>query len=136
MLPWLRSRAAVFGGLLGAALVVALSPGCAAPSAGEAQTAKADEVTVIQHEVPRRDFVGPQPDRFAWSAVPGADRYAIGLWNEVDRLLWRQDDLATNSVPRPAELDLEEGTYFWTVSALKDGREIGKSGLAAFVVER
>lgn len=117
-------------------LALAAAAGCAAPAAGGAQQAKADDVAIIQHETPRRDFVGPQPDRFAWTAVPGADRYAIGLWNEVDRLLWRQDDVATNSVARPAELDLEEGTYFWTVSALKDGREIGKSGLAAFVVER
>jgi hypothetical protein len=86
--------------------------------------------------VPRRDFVGPQPDKFVWSAVPEADRYAIGLWNEVDRLLWRQDGIAGTSVERPAELDLDEGTYFWLVSGLRNGQEVAKSGLAAFVVEK
>lgn len=118
------------------AVALAASTGCAAPSAGETQAPKADEATVIQHRQPRRDSVGPQPETFAWTAVPGADRYAIGLWNEVDRLLWRNDDIRGTSIARPAELDLEEGTYFWTVSALKDGKEIAKSGLAAFVVER
>jgi len=27
------------------------------------------------------------------------------------------------------------GTYFWSVSALQNGRGIGKSGTAAFVIE-
>ena len=120
-------------GLL-AALVGAAA--CVSPAAEAPPPQPAGEAVVIQHVAQRRDFVGPQPPRFAWSAVPDADHYAIGVWNEVDRLLWRRDDLTANSVDRPAELDLDDGTYFWTVSALKNGREIGKSGLAAFVVER
>ena len=30
---------------------------------------------------------------------------------------------------------LDYGTYFWSVSALENGREIAKSGMAAFVIE-
>lgn len=92
-------------------------------------------ILVIDHLEPRRDLVGPQPARFTWTAAAGADRYAIGIWNEVDRLLWRKDDVTGTTVDRPAGFDLEPGTYFWSVTGVKDGREIARSGLAAFIVE-
>lgn len=128
------------------ALAVTLSVGlgatsCASPSDAESNAAAsagqppAIELRVIQHEVPKRDFVGPQPKEFRWSPIQGADRYAIGLWNETDRLLWRSDDLNDAVVAWPKELSLDYGTYFWSVSALQNGREIGKSGMAAFVIE-
>ena len=79
--------------------------------------------------------MGPQPDQFEWTEVAGADHYAIGIWDEVDRLRWRKDDITTTSVARPKDLELEAGTYFWTVSALRGTQEIARSGLAAFVVE-
>lgn len=91
---------------------------------------------VIDHQVPRPDYVGKQPARFAWTAAPDADHYAIGIWNEVDRLIWRNDDIPGTSVERPADLNFEEGTYFWTVSALRGSQEVARSGLAAFVVEK
>jgi len=126
----------------GAALAVTLMLGaasCASPSdagsSGGAAQAPGSEVRVIQHEVPKRDFVGPQPKEFRWSPIQGADRYAIGLWNETDRLLWRSDDLTEPTVEWPKELYLDYGTYFWSVSALENGREIAKSGMAAFVIE-
>ena len=92
-------------------------------------------IVVIDHVEPRRDLVGPQPVRFTWSAAAGADRYAIGIWNEVDRLLWRKDDVMGTTVGRPAGLDLESGTYFWSVTGVKNGREVAQSGQAAFVVQ-
>ena len=88
----------------------------------------------LEHLVPARDSVGIAPARFAWTAVDGADGYAIGIWNEVDVLVWRDDHVPSNSVARPEDLRLEPGTYFWSVSALREGREIADSGLAAFVV--
>lgn len=115
---------------------------CASPSDanGAADTAAAQapspqELRVIQHEAPKRDFVGPPPTEFRWSPIQGADRYAIGLWNETDRLMWRKDDVTGPSVPMPKELYLDYGTYFWSVSALQNDREIAKSGMAAFVIE-
>lgn len=127
----------------GVALAVTLGVGSAAcrPSdagaaAGSEQSGASAPLRVIQHEEPRRDFVGPQPARYRWSAIAGADRYAFGLWNEADRLVWRRDDLTEPSVAWPAEAQLEPGTYFWSVSALQGEREIAKSGLAAFVVEQ
>jgi hypothetical protein len=105
------------------------------PSTAASQAAPALEMRVIQHEVPKRDFVGPAPTEFRWSPIQGADRYAIGLWNETDRLLWRKDDLTTPQVAMPKELYLDYGTYFWSVSALQHDREIAKSGMAAFVIE-
>ncbi len=88
----------------------------------------------IEPLTPARDSVGRAPARFTWTAVEGADSYAIGIWNEVDVLVWRSDHVPTASVARPEDLQLEPGTYFWTVSALRDGQEIAGSGLAAFVV--
>jgi len=97
--------------------------------------APAQPMLVIDHLVPRRDFVGPQPDRFAWTAADGADAYAIGVWNEVDRLMWREDGVAGTSIDRPRDLDLDPGTYFWQVTGLRQGRAIAQSGQSAFVVE-
>ena len=114
---------------------VSASAGDTPPAPTATQGGGGQGVHVIDHVSPRRDFVGGQPGRFAWSAAPGADRYAIGVWNEVDRLIWRQDDVSGTSIDRPAGFDLEPGTYFWSVTGLQQGREIARSGLAAFVVE-
>lgn len=107
-----------------------------AGAAGTGQSSGQEPLRVIQHEEPRRDSVGPQPARFRWSPIKDADRYAIGLWNDADRLIWRRDDLAEPTAMWPADARLEPGTYFWSVSALQGSREIAKSGLAAFVVEQ
>ncbi len=111
-----------------------------APPAAESQGAPSVAAGAVQqqeidHITPRRDFVGPAPAKFEWTAVKGADSYAIGVWNEVDMLLWQQSGIATTSVDRPKELQLVPGTYFWSVSALRGGQQIADSGLAAFVVK-
>jgi len=87
----------------------------------------------LDHLIPARDSQGNQPTRFEWTAVPQADSYSIGVWNEVDMLIWRKDHIPTNSFV-PIDLRLDPGTYFWTISALRAGEEITTSGLAAFVV--
>ena len=123
------------------AMVMLGAASCGSPSGGETTVSAGQApleppaLKIIQHEEPRRDFVGPQPARFRWSPIDGADRYAIGLWNEADRLLWRHDDLTEPTVDWPQELVVDDGTYFWSVSALPNGREIAKSGTAAFVIE-
>lgn len=136
LFPSRRAFARQLVATCGAGLALACAP---SPARDDAPTGAAEPaptpIVVIDHVMPRRDFVGAQPGRFAWSAAAGADRYAIGIWNEVDRLIWRKDDVTTTSVDRPAGLDLEPGTYFWSVSGLQDGREIARSGQAAFVVE-
>ena len=113
-----------------------------APSVGRGEGAPAPTsqgavaMQTIDHLAPRRDSTGPPPPRFEWTPVQGADSYAIGVWNEVDMLLWKQGGLREPAVDRPAALDLGSGTYLWSVVALKDGRQIADSGLAAFVVMR
>lgn len=87
----------------------------------------------LDHVMPARDSQGSLPKRFEWTPVAGADSYSIGIWNEVDMLIWRKDQIPTNSF-EPTDLRLDPGTYFWTISALKDGEEIAASGLSAFVV--
>jgi hypothetical protein len=88
----------------------------------------------LDHLIPARDSQGSLPSRFEWTPVAGADSYSVGIWNEVDMLIWRMDHITTASFDRPDSLRLEPGTYFWTISALKDGQEITASGLSAFVV--
>lgn len=105
------------------------------PAAAQGAAAPAPQILVIDHLTPRRDFVGPQPDRFEWSAATGADGYAIGVWNETDRMVWREDGVTGTSIDRPKGLDLEPGTYFWQVTGLQQGRAIARSGQGAFVVE-
>jgi hypothetical protein len=90
-------------------------------------------VPIPNHLIPSRDSVGSSPARFEWSAVPGADSYSIGVWNEVDMMIWRVDHVQGTSVDTGTQ-KFDPGTYFWTISAVKDGEEISASGLAAFVV--
>ena len=87
----------------------------------------------LDHLMPARDSQGSLPKRFEWTAVPGAEEYSIGIWNEIDMLVWRHDSITTNSFV-PTDLELAPGTYFWTISAVKGGDEIASSGLSAFVV--
>jgi hypothetical protein len=88
----------------------------------------------LDHVMPARDFVGPAPTTFEWTPVAGADSYSVGIWNEVDMIVWRQNNITGTSVVRPADVRLEPGTYFWMVSALRGDDQIAESGLSAFVV--
>ncbi|MEQ1729496.1 MAG: hypothetical protein ABL982_14065 [Vicinamibacterales bacterium] len=87
----------------------------------------------LDHLIPARDSQGSLPTRFEWTPVPGAETYSIGVWNEVDMLIWRKDQIPTNSYV-PTDLRLEPGTYFWTISAIRGGEEMTASGLSAFVI--
>jgi hypothetical protein len=88
----------------------------------------------LDHVSPARDSIGSAPKMFSWTTVPGADSYSIGVWNEIDMLVWRQNDIPVTSVARPDDVNFEPGTYFWSVSALRNGEELADSGLSAFVV--
>ena len=90
----------------------------------------------IEHVSPARDAVGTAPARFEWTAAAGAEEYALGVWDDVDRLMWRSDHIPTTSVVVPKEVQLEFGTYYWSVTALREGRPIAESGRSAFVVTR
>jgi hypothetical protein len=118
--------------------LVAVAVACTAPPGrGEAPQPTAQPGgggVTLDHLVPARDSVGGIPTRFEWTAVEGADEYAIGVWSEVDVLVWRQGDLHEPSVAWPAEIQLEPGTYFWAVVALRQGRSLADSGRSAFVV--
>jgi hypothetical protein len=98
------------------------------------QAASSDQV--IEHLAPRRDSVGSMPEKYEWTAVKGADRYSIGLWNEVDQMIFRQDGLTSTTFVWPSDSTLEMGTYFWSVTAWSQDRAIAGSGLAAFVIVR
>ena len=90
----------------------------------------------LDHIAPPRDAIGGTPKYFEWTPVEGADRYALGIWNEVDTLVWRKDDIRTTSIDWPADLELEFGTYMWTVTALRGDVPIVDSGRSAFVIQR
>ena len=88
----------------------------------------------LDHLVPPRDSVGAVPSRFAWTPVDGADRYALGIWNDVDLLVWRSRDIRMSSIVLSSDFRLEPGTYFWSVTALREEQPLADSGRAAFVV--
>ena len=105
---------------------------------GSSAAAPIEEVTLqkieIEHVLPRRDAVGPQPTRLEWTAATGIDSYAISVENEIELQIFEQENIETTSVPWPKEIKLEPGTYFWRIVGLKGGRVIADSGRAAFVV--
>ena len=123
-----------------AAVVIVLSLACsnplgereAAPTAAPAGAAGTAQT--IDHLAPRRDSTGRVPSRFEWTAVEGADSYVFNLSNDIEYVVWRQVNLRQPTVPWPAGLKVEPGTYFWTVTALRDNRVVAESGRAAFVI--
>jgi hypothetical protein len=128
-------RLATFVGLVLTALACTSSTAReeTATTAPETDAARA-QMQLIDHISPARDATGPRPKKFEWTAVKGADEYAIGVWNESDMMVWRQSGIDQPSVDVPDALELEPGTYFWSVVGLSDGRPIAESGLSAFVV--
>lgn len=118
----------------GAAYAPMTARSLAAPEAAPAAAQDPTRSQVIDHINPARDSQGKAPTTFSWTAARGADSYSIGVWTEVDQLLWRQNNIPTTSVERPADVKLEPGTYFWSVSGLREGQQIAESGLSAFVV--
>jgi hypothetical protein len=127
MLGYLRRLSAV--GVVLAAVGVG---GCA--SGGVKPVQDSTRSAVIDHLIPARDSQGRVPSQFSWTAVAGAEEYSVGIWNEVDMLMWRVDHVPGTSTPRPEDLKLEPGTYLWAISALRGGQQIAESGLAAFVI--
>jgi hypothetical protein len=49
-------------------------------------------------------------------------------------MVWRQSGLRQPSVEFPKDNPLEPGTYYWSVTGLREGQPIAHSGLSAFVV--
>jgi hypothetical protein len=135
---WTAWIAAALVGVSTACAPSSAAHGAEAPVQTPAPAAAASEegtrAQTIDHLTPPRDSVGKSPASFSWTPVEGAETYSIGIWNEVDRMVWRQNGITTTSVVRPDDLELEPGTYFWTISALRGGQQIAESGLAAFVV--
>jgi len=134
-MAWTLSRRAAFPVFIAATLACTASNGHTedgtAPPA--VQTGSPD-LQQIDHLTPRRDFTGPAPTRFEWTVAKGANEYAIGLWNESDMMVWRQAGISEPSVEYPKDYPLEPGTYYWSVTGLRDGEPIAHSGLSAFVV--
>ena len=124
-----------------AAVLVTMSLSCAqsasrhepAPSGASSRNDSRSSAN-IDHLTPARDSIGSSPSRFVWTKIDSANSYSIGVWNEVDVLVWRQNNIPTTSVTMPEDVRLDPGTYFWSVSALRDGQQVAESGLAAFVV--
>jgi hypothetical protein len=122
-------------------ILISCATACSQATSGSSTQTRVQEagtsvqqLLTIDPVVPRRDFSGAQPDHFEWTAIKGADHYAIGIFNEVDLILWRNDGVAGNSIPWPAGLKLDGGTYFWSVTALQGERVLGDSGRTAFVI--
>ena len=88
----------------------------------------------IEHDTPRRDFVGPLPTKLEWTAVEGVDTYAVSVENEIEIPVFDQEGIKTTSVPWPKEVRIDAGTYYWRIVGIKGNKIIADSGRAAFVV--
>jgi hypothetical protein len=88
----------------------------------------------IEHVIPGRDAVGPQPTKLEWTAASGVDSYSIAVENEIEIQMFEQDNIKETSVPWPKGLKLDPGTYFWRIVGVKGDRIVADSGRAAFVI--
>jgi hypothetical protein len=132
---WLAAALGLLAFSVACAPAIAQNQNGPAPAGASASaSAEPQQRPVIDHVMPARDSIGRAPTRFSWTPIEGADDYAIGIWNEVDQLVWHQTHIPTTSIDRPEEIRLEPGTYFWSISALRGEQELADSGLAAFVV--
>jgi hypothetical protein len=125
--------------LLAASAVIACTAdtrAAAAPAASQAPTPRALPTEDIKHLEPRPNYVGPQPERFAWSKVENADSYTLRIWNEADVRVLSESGLTTTTVDFPKENDMPAGTYFWAIVGMRGDQAIAESGLAAFVVQK
>ena len=113
---------------------VAVALACSSP-AGQSAAPRAQEPPgVIDPVAPARDSVGPSPKRFEWTAITAADHYAIELTTDIDIVVFTHESLREPALTMPADFALVAGTYFWRVTAVRDGRLVGDSGRSAFVV--
>jgi hypothetical protein len=135
-----RSRPAITIHRLKTAAVLAavVSLACMSRDGSSATASPVEEAKIqkieIEHVIPRRDAVGPQPTMLEWTAAAGAETYAINVENEIEIEIFDQENIKTTSVPWPKEIKLDPGTYFWRIVGLRGGRVIADSGRAAFVV--
>jgi hypothetical protein len=120
------------------AAAVAISLACTSSEEAHQPPEPAVEVEqrmpTINHVAPARDSVGIKPTRFEWTAAESADRYVIVIWDDIDRLMWRNDRVQGTSVTLPDDVELGFGTYFWMVTAFREGKPVAESGRSAFVV--
>lgn len=128
-------RCSVLAALIFASLACARAsdPPAAAPMTTPGPEPRLIAQTTIAHLAPKRDFVGPVPVRFEWTAVKDADSYLFELQNEIGMVASAKGILVT-FLDWPKDQRLAPGTYFWLVSAIRDGRAIAGSGRSAFVV--
>jgi hypothetical protein len=117
---------------------IAVAMACTAPigrssAATQAEAGKA--ASDIDPVAPVRDYVGPSPKRFAWTAVSGAEHYEIELSTDIDIVVFTHESLREPVLAMPDDFALTAGTYFWRVTAHRGGRIIGDSGRSAFVVK-
>jgi hypothetical protein len=127
--------------VLGLTLTVGATVACradarASADASDVQAAGQGTTRDIRHLEPRPDFVGPQPERFTWSKVEGADSYTLRIWNEADTRVVSEEGLTVTTVDFPKENDMPAGTYFWAIVGMRGDQPVAESGLAAFVVQK
>lgn len=136
----MKTRLTLIHGAFVAGLMAATAVACAAePRVGEHESAPVEAArgpSDIRHVAPVPDSVGAKPARFEWTAAEGAESYTLRVWNEADVRIVSESGLTATSIAFPAEYELPLGTYFWAVVAMRDGRPVAESGLAAFVVTR
>jgi hypothetical protein len=120
-------------GLLAASLACTAGP---VSAASDPPPAEAGQTGDIKHIEPAPDSIGPQPVRFVWSKVDGAESYTLRIWNEADVRVASETGIRTTSAEFPKDADMPAGTYFWSVVAMRGDDAIAESGLAAFVVQK
>jgi hypothetical protein len=107
-------------------------------SASAAPAAPIEEARIqkieIEHVIPKRDAVGPQPTLLEWTAAAGVDSYSIAVENEIEIQMFEQDNIKETSTPWPKGFKLDPGTYYWRIVGVKGDRIIADSGRAAFVI--
>ena len=116
--------------------VVAILILACTPAQVRLDAARGAQGPTLNHVTPKRDSSGPIPTRLEWTPVKGADHYSVGVWSEVDVLIWKMTNIQNNAVDWPKDIVVDSGTYFWSVMAFRNGQPMADSGLAAFIVVR
>jgi hypothetical protein len=72
---------------------------------------------------------------FDWNPIDGATDYRVVVFTDDGERSFEVHDLRTTSVALAKTVTLPAGSYFWQVTALRDGQAVGESARIPFTIK-
>ena len=110
---------------------VAEAPAASTPAPSAAPAKPAASLTLLE---PADGVFSGHIDLFRWTAVEGADGYAIKILGSDGRVVFENPALTAAEAHLPKTVALEPEAHTWTVTARKGGEVIATSPMFKFSI--